>query len=91
MTCSSCVKTIKAALKGLVDNDDFTIDLETGTADFQANVDRSKVLLAINESGYKATLRDKNEHKKVQVKKDNFFYDLVPCLLYTSPSPRGPT
>ena len=84
MTCSSCVETIEAALKGLVDNDDFTINLETGTAHFQANVDRSKVLLAINKSGYKATLRDKSEHKKAQVKKDNFFYDLVPLYIILS-------
>ena len=84
MTCSSCVETIEAALKGLVDNDDFTINLETGTAHFQVNVDRSKVLLAINKSGYKATLRDKSEHKKAQVKKDNFFYDLVPLYIILS-------
>jgi len=84
MTCSSCVETIEAALKGLVDNNDFTIDLETGTAHFQAKVDRSKVLLAINKSGYKATLGDKSEHKKAPVKKDNFFYDLVPLYIILS-------
>ena len=60
MTCSSCVETIQTALKGLVDNDDFTINLESGTAHFEADIDLSEVLLAINESGYKATLCDKN-------------------------------
>jgi len=84
MTCSSCVETIEAALKDLVDNDDFTIYLESGTAHFEADVDLSEVLLAINKSGYKATLRDKNEHKKVQVKKDDFFYDLVPLYIILS-------
>ena len=84
MTCSSCVETIQTALKGLVDNDDFTINLESGTAHFEADIDLSEVLLAINESGYKATLRDKNEYKKVQVKKDNFFYDLVPLYIILS-------
>ena len=84
MTCSSCVETIEAAIKGFVDNDDFTIYLESGTAHFEADVDLSEVLLAINKSGYKATLRDKNEHKKVQAKKDNFFYDLVPLYIILS-------
>ena len=44
MTCSSCVETIRAALKDLVDNNDFTIDLESGIARFQSDVNQDEVL-----------------------------------------------
>ena len=84
MTCLSCVETIETALVGLVDSNDFTIDLESGMAHFQSDIDQSGVLSAINKSGYKASLGDKNEHKKGQAKKDNFFYDLVPLYIILS-------
>ena len=84
MTCSSCVKTIRAALTDLVDNNDFTIDLESGIAHFQSDVNQDEVLLAVNKSGYMASLTNEIEHKEQQSNKENSRYDLIPLYIILS-------
>ena len=58
MTCGACVESVQNALTGVVNNNDFTIDLKSGVAHFKVNVDSNEVLSAINKSGYLATLND---------------------------------
>ena len=47
MTCGSCIETIKNALKELIDSNYFTIDLESGIAQFSADIDPNEILFAI--------------------------------------------
>ena len=84
MTCSSCVETIRSALTDLVDNKDFTIDLESGIAHFQSDVNQDEVLLAVNKSGYMASLTNEIEHKEQQSNKENSRYDLIPLYIILS-------
>jgi len=84
MTCSSCVETIRDALTELVNNNDFTVDLESGIAHFESDVNQDEVLLAINKSGYIASLKSKNDPQEQQSKKENSRYDLIPLYVILS-------
>ena len=84
MTCGACVESVQNALRGVVNNNDFTIDLESGIAHFKVNVDSNEVLSAINKSGYLATLNDDIKRVEPSSKKRKSMYDLVPLYIILS-------
>ncbi len=84
MTCGSCIETIQSALKGLVDSNDFTIDLDSGIAHFNASINSNDVLLAINKSGYPASLVDVKKHEQSPSKNEKSAYGLIPLYIILS-------
>ena len=84
MTCGACVESVQNALRGVVNNNDFTIDLESGIAHFNVNVASNEVLSAINKSGYLATLNDDIKRVEPSSKKRKSMYDLVPLYIILS-------
>ena len=84
MTCGSCIETIKNALKELIDSNYFTIDLESGIAQFSADIDPNEILFAIKKSGYTASLVEEKKSEEILPKKEKSFYDLVPLYIILS-------
>ena len=84
MTCGACVETIQNALSGLVDAKEFAIDLDLGIAHFNEPFDEDKILLAINNSGYPASLIDDSKHHETPKSKDKSAYDLAPLYIILS-------
>ena len=84
MTCGACVETIQNALSGLVDAKEFAIDLDLGIAHFNEPIDEDKILLAINNSGYPASLIDDSKHHETPKSKDKSAYDLAPLYIILS-------
>lgn len=55
MTCGHCQSAVKSALEGVEGVQRAEVDLEQGTAQVEGNVDRAKLIAAIEEEGYQAS------------------------------------
>ncbi|TGK11370.1 copper chaperone [Leptospira fletcheri] len=55
MTCGHCVSAIKSAVQSLDRNAKIEIDLNTGSAKLESEIDDSSLAAAIEEEGYVLT------------------------------------
>jgi len=54
MTCGHCQKAVQEALEGVDGSQEVNVDLATGIAKVQGDVDPSTLIAAIEEEGYNA-------------------------------------
>ncbi len=57
MTCGHCVATVTKALKSVPGVQDAQVDLKTGQAKVEGEVDVQTLLAAVTEEGYTAQVR----------------------------------
>ena len=57
MTCDNCVHHVTEAAKGVPGVTAAQVDLESGTAKVEGEFDPSKIIAAIEEEGYEASVR----------------------------------
>ena len=55
MTCNHCVKSVKEALESVSGSQDVSVDLGSGIARVDGQVDVDKLIAAVEEEGYSAS------------------------------------
>ncbi len=55
MTCNHCVKSVKEALESVEGSQDVRVDLGSGIAKIDGQVELDKLIAAIEEEGYSAS------------------------------------
>lgn len=55
MTCNHCVKSVKEALESVDGSQSVSVDLSSGIAKIEGQVELDKLIAAVEEEGYSAS------------------------------------